>query len=140
MRAGLYLTGTLLAAMGVISALAGRGQYAPTAVLCLATAGVCARYATYGALSLSPDTVVIRNLLGEHVIPLTAIRAVTPDDNGLTLTTHDASSYTVFAFQKANLSRWLGRRARADTIAEEIRAAAGLTPTTTRHHQRAHRA
>ncbi|MFB7576824.1 MULTISPECIES: hypothetical protein [unclassified Streptomyces] len=134
-NAGLYFMGVICIALGV-GLLAAQAESILAALLFFGAAAACVRLAAHGALTLTPDAVVITNLFGQRTIALTSVRRVTAGYNGLTVDTHDRRSYTALVIQKSNLSRWLGRRTRADEIADAVRSAAGLSVSKGLHHHR----
>lgn len=113
------------------------GAILPVALL-LVAAFTFIRSAAYGAVALTEDGVEIKNLLGKRIITLASICSVDPGYNGLAITTNDGKSYTALVIQKTNVSRWMGRRTRADEIADAIRRAADLSVATGHSHAQAH--
>jgi hypothetical protein len=65
-------------------------------------------------------------MLRRRSIPLAQIAGVTTGYYGIAITTNESKTYTASVVQKNNYSRWLGRRTRADDVADAIRSAAGL--------------
>ena len=81
---------------------------------------------TYRArMEIREGELVLRYTLTTRLIPLRAIASVSPEQSGLAFTTRDGDTFSSPAFigEKAPLTRWLGRRTRADGIADTIMAA-----------------
>jgi hypothetical protein len=83
------------------------------------------------SVTLTPDTLVIRNILATRQVPLAGITAAGFHRGRLTVTCeHGAAPTEQLAINAVNLgpSRWSGLRSDADEIAEAITGAAGLPP------------
>jgi hypothetical protein len=97
--------------------------------LAVAAWGVLARRVLAQSVTLTPDTLVIRNILATRQVPLTGITAAGFRRGRLTVTCeHGAAPSEQLAINAVNLgpSRWSGLRSDADEIAEAITGAAGL--------------
>lgn len=94
--------------------------------LAVAAWGVLGWRALGQSVTLTPETLVIRNVLITRRVPLADITEVGFRGALLTVTAHGEW----FKASAVNLgsSRWSGVRGNADTIAEAITAAAGLPP------------
>ena len=100
--------------------------------LAVAAWGVLAWRVLAQSVTLTPDTLVIRNILATRQVPLAGITAAGFRRGRLTVTCeHGAAPSEQLAIINAvNLgpSRWSGLRSDADEIAEAITGAAGLSP------------
>ncbi len=72
-------------------------------------------------LAVGDNLVVVRNPFRSTVIRLEEISDVQPEYEGLKIRTADGRSVTALAVQRWNLSLFLGRRSRADQVADLIR-------------------
>ena len=96
------------------------------AVCMLVIMAMCVAF-TYGtAVTLTPDSLIVTTAFRKTVIPLSEIANVTVRDIGLVIRTRDGRTRTAWAVPKDDFSRLLGRRTRADEVADVIRVAAGL--------------
>jgi hypothetical protein len=83
------------------------------------------------SVTLTPDTLVIRNILATQQVPLADLTEVGFRRGRLTVTSaHGTAAAERLTVSAVNLgpSRWSGLRGDADVIAETIAAAAGLPP------------
>ena len=99
--------------------------------LAVAVWGWLARRALAQSVTLTPDTLVIRNILATEQVPLAGVTAVGFRRGRLTVTSaHGAAAARRLAVSAVSLgpSRWSGLRSDADAIAEAITGAAGLPP------------
>jgi hypothetical protein len=99
--------------------------------LAVAAWGVLAWRVLAQSVTLTPDTLVIRDILATRQVPLAGITAAGFRRGGLTVTwEHGAARSEQLAINAVNLgpSRWSGLRSDADEIAEAITGAAGLPP------------
>lgn len=99
--------------------------------LTVAVWGVLAWRVLAQSVTLTPDTLVIRNILATRQVPLAGITAAGFRRGRLTVTCeHGAAPSEQLAINAVNLgpSRWSGLRSDADEIAEAITGAAGLPP------------
>jgi hypothetical protein len=83
------------------------------------------------SVTLTPDKLVIRNILTTDRVPLANIVAVGFHRGQLTVTTaHGAAAPDRLAVSAVNLgsSRWSGLRSDADAVAEAVTRTAGLPP------------
>jgi hypothetical protein len=83
------------------------------------------------SVTLTQDTLVIRNILATEQVPLADLIGVGFRRGQLTVTSaHGAAASEQFSVRAVNLgsSRWSGLRGDADAIAEAITDAAGLAP------------
>lgn len=93
--------------------------------------GLLAWRALAQSVTLTPDTLVIRNILATGQVPLADVTGVGFRRGRLTVTSaHGAAASERLAVRAVNLgsSRWSGLRSDADAIAEAITDAAGLPP------------
>jgi Bacterial PH domain len=93
--------------------------------------GLLAWRALAQSVTLTPDTLVIRNILATRQVPLADVTEVGFRRGLLTVTSaRGAEAGERIAVGAVNLgsSRWSGRRGNADAIAEAITDAAGLPP------------
>jgi hypothetical protein len=99
--------------------------------LAVAVWGVLAWRALAQSVTLTPDTLVIRNVLATEQAPLADVTEVSFRRGRLTVTSaHGAAASQRFTVSAVNLgpSRWSGLRSTADAIAEAITDATGLPP------------
>ncbi|MEY9969020.1 hypothetical protein ABIA33_007107 [Streptacidiphilus sp. MAP12-16] len=96
------------------------------ALLFSAIAAAVGCYVGRAAIRVTPDAVIISNPFRTRTIAFSSIAAVSPGYYGVTITTRDGAAYTAMAIQKTNLSRWQGRRTRADEVTDAVCSAAGL--------------
>jgi hypothetical protein len=99
--------------------------------LALAAWGVLAWRALAQSVTLTPDTLVIRNILTTEQVPLADITQVGFRNGRLTVAAaHGAAASRWFTVGAVNhgSSRWSGLRGNADAVAEAITGAAGLPP------------
>jgi hypothetical protein len=123
------LAALLLAVMLVTNQVADGGWIA----LALAAAAwvVLAWRTLTQSVTLTPDTLVIRNILATRQVPLVDVSEVGFRRGLLTVTSaHGAAASEQFTVSAVNLdsSRWSGLRSNADAIADAITEAAGLPP------------
>lgn len=79
----------------------------------------------YVRLELHADHVVVRNLFPRGVAYRDIVSVETPPFRDLVISTSERE-YRSFAVAKDNISRLLGRRARADEVVDELRRRASL--------------
>jgi hypothetical protein len=83
------------------------------------------------SVTLTPEALVIRNILATERVPLADVTEVGFRGNRLTVTSaHEAAASQRFTVSAVNLGRsyWSGLRSNADAIAEAITDATGLPP------------
>lgn len=95
--------------------------------LAVAAWGVLGWRALGLSVTLTPETLVIRNILTTRRVPLASITEVGFRGNLLTVTAARGERFKASAAPLGS-SRWSGVRGNADAIAEAITAAAGLPP------------
>jgi hypothetical protein len=123
------LPGVWLALMLVTNQVRDGGWIA--LALALAAWGLLAWRALARSVTLTPDTLVIRNILATGQVPLADITWVGFRNGRLTVAfAHGAAASRWFTVSAVSLgsSRWSGLRGDADAIAEAITGAAGLPP------------
>jgi Bacterial PH domain len=123
------LPGLLLALTLVTNQVPDGGWLA--LALALAIWGLFAWRALAQSVTLTPDTLVIRNILATERVPLSDVTGVGFRRGRLTVTfAHGTAASKWLAVGAVNLgsSRWSGLRCNADAIAEAISGAAGLPP------------
>jgi hypothetical protein len=123
------LPGLWLALMLVTNQVPDGGWIA--LALAVAVWGLLAWRALAQSVTLTQDTLVVRNILATRQVPLADITEVGFRRGRLTVTSaHGAAASEQFAVSAVNLgsSRWSGLRSSADAIAEAITGAAGLPP------------
>lgn len=89
--------------------------------------GVGAAYWLFGLrphVELTDDAVIVQNPLRRSVLGLGSITEVRASYGGLIFDVHWNRAVTAWAVQKTNLAGWVGRRTRADEIAERLRTVA----------------
>jgi hypothetical protein len=99
--------------------------------LAVAVWGLLAWRVLAQSVTLTPDTLVIRNILATEQVPLADVTEVGFRRGRLTVTSaHGAAAGERFTVSAVNLgsSRWSGLRSNADAIAEAITETAGLPP------------
>jgi hypothetical protein len=99
--------------------------------LAVAVWGLLTRRVLAQSVTLTPHTLVIRNILTTEQVPLADVTQVGFRRGGLTVTcARGAAASQRLAVSAVNLgpSRWSGLRSNADAIAEVITDAAGLPP------------
>jgi hypothetical protein len=72
------------------------------------------------AIALTSDSILVRNLIGWHRIPLRRVTSIEPGHYGTTILYSPGKIWLALAVQKSNLSQWLNRRTRADDIADTL--------------------
>jgi hypothetical protein len=99
--------------------------------LAVAVWALLARRVLAQCVTLTPDTLVIQNILGTQRIPLAAVTGVGFRGGRLTVT----AGYGVVPGQQITIgignlgtARWSGLRGDSDALADAIAAAAGLAP------------
>ena len=90
------------------------------AVACLIPAGIAVRYARRVRLIAGPDGLLVVNVFKERRLGWSEIESAIPGYHGISIQLHDGTTVVAGAVQKANLTEWLGRRTRADVVAECI--------------------
>jgi hypothetical protein len=123
------LPGLLLALMLVTNQVPDGGWIA--LALAVAAWGLLAWRALAQSVTLTPDTLVIRNILATRQVPLTDVTEVGFRNGRLTVTAaHGGAASERFTVSAVSLgsSRWSGLQSDADTTAEAITGAAGLPP------------
>lgn len=94
------------------------------AIGALATVGLLIwRGYFHPSLTLEARTLTVRNPIRTKRIRLGDVTSIEPEWDGLSVTTSDDSSIRAWAVQKPNIALMLGRRTRADRVAETILAA-----------------
>lgn len=123
------LPGLFLALMLVTNQVPDGGWIA--LALAVSAWGLLAWRALAQSVTLTPDRLVIRNILATEQVLLADVTKVGFRRGLLTVTTaNGAAAGEQLAASAVSLgsSRWSGRRSRADDIAEAIADAAGLSP------------
>lgn len=85
------------------------------------------RYAFRARVALTDPELVVITTLSAHHVPWSEVEAAVPTDSGLRIYLKGGHSILAGAVQKSNLSVWLGRRTRADELADEISRRSGAT-------------
>jgi hypothetical protein len=85
------------------------------------------RYGLHPSLAATDTGVVIRNPLRRVTVPWRQVEGALPGSRGVIVLRTDRSPVKAWAVQKANWSHFLGKRRRADDVAEY------LTQTAKRH-------
>ncbi|MFG1681378.1 hypothetical protein ACGFNP_14540 [Nonomuraea sp. NPDC049269] len=75
-------------------------------------------------ITLTEDSVVVRNPYKTYRVSLAEISMVSGGYHGLCFTLTDGRQIVAWAVQKSNIARWLGRRTRADGVTERLLMAA----------------
>ncbi|ELS51482.1 hypothetical protein STVIR_7500 [Streptomyces viridochromogenes Tue57] len=116
--------------LGVLAAVAADldtmlrngGVFVPVVLSAVSGAFFAASFRT--SLTLTDHEVIIRNLGWTRTVPLATVTRVHAGYGGIEIETSQGRYVTAMAVQKANVSLWLGRRTRADDVAEAIQEAA----------------
>ena len=87
----------------------------------VAPAAVALLYAVRARIVATDDVLLLVGCLSERRIPWVDVVGADPGYFGMTVYLRNGSSVVAGAVQKTNLSSWLGRRTRADAVAEFIR-------------------
>ncbi len=87
-------------------------------------------YAFRARIVATDDMLVLVGCLSERKIPWSDVVGAEPGYSGITVHIRDGPSVVAGAVQKANVSAWLGRRTRADAVADLIRERALPPPAT----------
>lgn len=77
-------------------------------------------------LSVFEHELVIRNPLATRTVAMNDLTGVEAGYGGLVLTLRGGDQIRVWAVQKSNVANWLGRRVRADEVADLLRKKAQL--------------
>lgn len=122
------VAGGLLSVVSLVAAATGVGAGALVAAVVFGLFPVFAwRWGTHPLLGASAEGVVVRNPVRTVVVPWADVERCVPSSLGLLIERRGGGRPVVaWAVLKSNLSRWLGRRTRADDVAAalEERAAA----------------
>jgi hypothetical protein len=102
--------------------LRNSGVFVPVVLSAVASAFFATSFWT--SLTLTDHEVIIRNLGWTRTVPLATVTRAQAGYGGIEIETSEGRHMTAMAVQKANLSMWLGRRTRADDVAEAIQEAA----------------
>ena len=78
------------------------------------------RYGLHPALAATAEGVVIRNPFRRIVVPWRQVEGALPGSSGLIVLRTDRRPVKAWAVQKANWSHFLGKRRRADDVAEYL--------------------
>ncbi|WP_149825830.1 hypothetical protein [Streptomyces tailanensis] len=121
---------SVVVGFGVLAAIAADldtmlrngGVFVP--VVLSAVAGAFFATSFWTSLTLTDHEVIIRNLGWTRTAPLATVTRAQAGYSGIEIETSESRHMTAMAVQKANLSVWLGRRTRADEVAEAIQEAA----------------
>jgi hypothetical protein len=89
------------------------------------------RYGLHPSLRATAEGVVIRNPLRRVVVPWSQVEGALPGSRGIIVLRRDRSPVKAWAVQKANWSHFLGKRRRADDVAEYLTRCAKLRRATT---------
>ena len=71
-------------------------------------------------IELRDNDMYIRNRVASTLVPYERVLSVRPGWGGVSITRDDGSTVVVWAVQKANISRILKRRTRADQLSDDI--------------------
>jgi hypothetical protein len=82
------------------------------------------RYGLHPSLSATKEGIVIRNPLRRVKVPWRQVEGALPGSRGIIVLRTDRRPVKAWAVQKANWSHFLGRRRRADDVAEYLTHAA----------------
>jgi hypothetical protein len=82
------------------------------------------RYGLHPSLSATKEGIVIRNPLRRVMVPWRQVEGALPGSRGIIVLRSDRRPVRAWAVQKANWSHFLGRRRRADDVAEYLTQAA----------------
>jgi hypothetical protein len=131
-----FALGVIMALPGLVLALMLVSNQVPggagIALTCAVTVwGVLAWRALAQSVTLTPDTLVVRNILVTRQVPLADVTKVGFRGGWLTVTcAHGAEVGERLTVRAVNLgsSHWSGLRGDADAVAEAIADAAGLPP------------
>jgi hypothetical protein len=120
--------GGLLSALSLAASVTGAGTGGLLAAVVFGLFPVFAwRWGTHPLLAASAEGVLVRNPVRTVVVPWADVERCVPSSLGLLIERRSGGRPVVaWAVQKPNRSRWLGRRTRADDVAEALvlRAAA----------------
>jgi hypothetical protein len=88
------------------------------------------RLGLHPSLRATADGVVIRNPFRRLVVPWNQVEGALPGSRGIIVLRTDRSPVKAWAVQKANWSHFLGKRRRADDVAEYLTRCAKLRRAT----------
>lgn len=91
---------------------------------CVGIAILAGLYAAATSLTLTADLLVVRNLGHRREIPLCEVTAIRSGYYGTEILCRKGKWWFGFAVQKSRLATWMGKKTRADHMAEVVMSAA----------------
>lgn len=107
---------TQVPAVGAVAAVLGGGLAGYASVRCWRV-----------SITLTPETLIVRNVFRTHRLPLTQVIVATPGVDGTEIRMSEGRPIRAAAVQRPVLADMAGRRAKADDIAQVITDAAART-------------